>query len=297
MVPRNSIMALVAYTAIVNGSSNAGEPWGRRVLFPGPNPTASDLLPDADPDRVFLIGQILFEYPVELIEAPAPDVHSKDRKPITDLASLQSVAHVVKTATPDVAFEALVEQQLGEAQQIKFESATVSGNDQAGFDWHLTWVLYPKIGGSTGQPFRYHAMVTGHGEVIAPKLTVFDAHYRFAEKDWLCSMLPLEENKAADAPEPKEGTIRERAAKKLNAFVRESSFQFVDQQLVHIPYKLNRKTRKIEHHDLWAVSYAETKQEKEHGEKDAFTVWVTKDGRVADLRQLDLWGSFGFGKD
>lgn len=178
-----ALFALVLIVLLSCAAAIADEVFGNWMIFPGPNPEASELLCDADPDAVFRIGQIIFEYPFDRL--------AEDDDPVHDLSQLQSVAEAVKAATPSPALEALVAQQLIVPHEFHFESATILDRGDAGLMWNVNYELSPKAGGSTGVPFRYRAVLDGRGNLIPPRLTVFDAYFHSPKEGWTCSVLQL----------------------------------------------------------------------------------------------------------
>jgi hypothetical protein len=252
-------------------------PWG---IFPGPNPEPTDLLPDADPETVFRIGQILFEYPF--------DRWNKVKEPVDDLSKLQTVAGAVKASTPGPALLALAEQQLTIPHTFHFESAKVLDCGDHGFIWYMTYELFPKMGQFSGIPYQYQAVLDGRGNLIEPRLTVFDAYFHSPEEGWSYSVLQLPASPtpedAALAPEK----IRSLATESLikvtgnadTAKAARARMKYQSQKLIRIPIAADA-TGTLSHVEIWSVNFRDPARKARPDE--LFTVWVTKDGRTADI--------------
>jgi hypothetical protein len=282
------LLILSTVLALLPGSLALGqEVFGDWMVFPGPNPEAEDLLPDADPENVFRIGQIIFE------NRPASEL--KIEHPIKKLADLPPVAEIVKSSDPSPSLVALARQQLSVPHRFDFERATVTDCGDAGLVWHVSYELSPKEGGSTGPPFRYRTLADGRGRIIPPELVVFDAFFHSANEGWSCSTLRL------STPPPKkdaaltEDKIRNLATKHLEAFIGSlpndlpqalrKRMHYRNQQQVHIPFATDSMGA-IVYYDLWAVNFVDSARKDRPNE--VFTIWVAADGRLAKLRHLDI---------
>jgi len=264
----------------------ADEVFGNWMIFPGPNPEAAELLPDADPDMVFRIGQIIFEYPIDRL--------AKDDHPVNDLSELQSVADAVNAATPGPALKSLVDQQLITPHKFHFETATILDRGDAGLMWTVTYALFPKKGGFSGVPFRYRAVLDGGGNLIVPRLTVFDAFYHSPTEGWSCSVLQLPARPTIKDTALAAETIQSRATKSLVSATKDTGatnqalmrMVFQSQESIQIPVAAEA-TGKLIHIEIWAVNFRDPSRKERSDE--LFTVWVTADGRTADIQHLDHW--------
>lgn len=282
-------LVILLLTAAAGGAAEESELFRRSMLFPGPNPTASDLLPDHDDQEVFQIGQILFAYP--------PVRRPEGSPAVSDLSKIQSVAKAVRSAKPDAALRALVRQQLGTRHRFHFAEAALRYDGNAGSLWHITWNLFPARGGFSGVPYTYTALVTPSGRVIEPERFVSDAYVCRGNLRWLCSTLRLSPPGERAADELAEATIRERATRAMKKFLdvpraddshtASPEMRFADQRLVRIPSAVADDGSLVSQ-PIWAVSFREPADERDREESDLFTVWVTGDGRVADLRVIEL---------
>jgi hypothetical protein len=282
------LLPLLLLAVLTVDSAGADDVFRSGKIFPGPNPEVSEILPDVDPDTSFRIGQIVFDYPDDQVELA---------EPVMNLSQLQSVAEVVERAAPGRAIAALVEQQLTFPHDFEFASAIVKNHGDAGLVWTVTYELFPKMGGFSGVPFQYRAVVDGRGRLRRPRLTVIDEMFHSVEEGWTCSFLHL-----PGSPEDKETVlnpeeIRGRAMKALATDTKNEGssrsvrnrMEYDGQQLVRIPVSTDKsgETSSVE---IWAVNFRDPRQ-KVHP-KDRFTVWVTPSGRTADIRQLDCeWGA------
>lgn len=279
------ILITVGLTVLLSRSAAiADDVFGSWMIFPGPNPDAADLLRDADPDAVFRIGQIIFQYPLgQLAEVD---------QPVNDLSKLQSVADAVQAATPGPSLAALVDQQLIISHEFHFESATILDRGDAGLMWNITYELFPKEGGFSGVPFRYRAVLDGRGNLIPPKLSVFDAYFHSPEEGWTCSVLQLLPAVKGAALDPEE--IRSRATISLRDATKHSGvtpeitnrMAYRGQTVIQIPVAADANG-KLDHVEIWAVSFCDASRKE--GPDELFTVWVTPDGRTADIQHLDHW--------
>jgi hypothetical protein len=275
---------VVLIVLLSRAAAIADEVFGNWMIFPGPNPDAADLLRDADPDAVFRIGQIIFEYPFDRL--------AKVDQPIDDLSKLQSVADSVKAATPGPSLGALVDQQLIISHEFHFESATILDRGDAGLMWNVTYELFPKKVGFSGVPFRYRAVLDGRGNLIPPRLTVFDAYFHSPKEGWTCSVLQLLPAVKDAALDP-EG-IRSRATKSLRNATKHGDaakevmnrMAYHGQKVIQIPIAADA-TGKLVHVEIWAVNFCGPSRKERPDE--LFTVWVTADGRTADIQHLDHW--------
>ena len=278
------LITVVLSVLLSRSAAIADDVFGSWMIFPGPNPDAADLLRDADPDAVFRFGQIIFEYPFGQLA----DVD----QPVNDLSKLQSVADVVQAATPGPSLAALVDQQLIIAHEFHFESATILDRGDAGLMWNITYELFPKEGGFSGVPFRYRAVLDGRGSLIPPKLNVFDAYFHFPKEGWTCSVLQLLPAAKGAALDPEE--IRSRATKSLRDATKHGGatpevlnrMAYRGQTVIQIPVAAD-ENGKLDHVEIWAVSFCDASRKERPDE--LFTVWVTLDGRTADIQHLDHW--------
>lgn len=253
------------------------------MVFPGPNPDASDILPDADPESVFRIGQIVFENSV--------DDFSNVKNPVNNLADLPTVSEIVKSADARPHLQALVQQQLSSPHNFEFEQATVIDDGDAGFRWQVTYALYLKQGGGTGVPFRYVTVLDARGKIIPPRVTVFDAYFHSRTDGWSVSTLPLPQTQPARDASLTDSVIRNLATKQLETLAvgqakgRANRMQYRNQELVRIPISTD-STGAIIYADIWAINFTDT--ERKDRPDEAFTVWIAADGHLAELRHLDV---------
>lgn len=278
------LLTTAVFLLIPNTNGIADEVFGNWTIFLG-NPEATDFLPDADPENTFSIGQIIFEYPVD---RPRQD------RPVTKLSELQSVAAIVKAAIPGPALRALIEQQLKLPHDFEFESAKVVDFGDDGFMWKVEFYLVPFQGGIAGVPFRYQALLDGHGKLIPPRLTIYDAFFHSSKGGWTSSAMRLPEGPTAKKSILTDKEIRQRAITSLvDATKRKADDERVavdmvyqSQQLVSIPVATDEggNVTKV---NIWAVNFRDPAVQQPS--KRLFTVWVTEDGRTADIGHIDHW--------
>lgn len=285
------LSVITAIMLLLPGVASADEIFGNWMIFPFPNPAAAELLPDADPDSVFRIGQIIFHYQFD--ELPADD------HPVRDLSTLQPVAEIVKAATPGPALSALVDQQLHIPHTFHLDEVTAENWGNAGFMWRVTYSLIPKQGASTGIPFQYRAVLDGRGNLISPRLAVFDLYFHSPDEGWTSSVLRLPASPPAKDAALDAETIRNRATEKLEEAKRKAKdagnaaltrMTFRDQKLIRFPVDSN-ENGSLSYLDVWAVNFRDaTKPDRPD---EPFTVWVTSDGHTADIQHVDLyfWGN------
>lgn len=278
------LFTTVIIVLLTGTDTNGDDVFGKWGIFPGPNPEAADLLPDADPDTVFRIGQIIFEYPLDRL--------ARDAQPINELSKLMSVADAVKTATPSPALVAIVQQQLITPHEFHFVSASVSERGNAGFMWDVTYELFPKEGGFSGIPYRYRAVLDGHGNLISPQFTVFDAFFHSPEEGWTYSVLPLPTSPTAKDATLSAEKIRISATESLAIRTKpenasetaRSRMEYDSQKRIRFPVATDATGAPI-HVEVWAVNFRDPSLKERSGER--LTVWVTEDGRTAEVRHLD----------
>jgi hypothetical protein len=260
------------------------------MTFPFPNPAAADLLPDADPDSVFRIGQILFHYQLDGLPA--------DENRVRELSKLQPVAEIVKAATPGPGLSALVDQQLQTPHLFHLDEVTAENWGNSGFMWRVTYSLFPKQGALAGIPFQYRAVLDGRGNLLSPRLAVFDLYFHSPDEGWTSSVLRLPASPPAKDAALDAEKIRKRATEKLeeakgkakeagNAALTRMTFR--DQKLIRFPVDSDANGS-LSYHDVWAVNFRDATTPDRPNEP--FTVWVTADGRTADIQYVDLyfWG-------
>lgn len=277
------VLIVAVMIAHLPGAVIADDVFDYGMIFPGPNPEAIDLLPEADPDEVFRIGKIIFDY--------SSQRHAKVDQPVSDLSELQSVADAVKAATPGPSLTALVEQQLTSPHEFHFESATVVDQGDTGLEWIVTYQLFLKEGGSSGVPFEYRAVLDGRGNLVAPRLAVFDAFFHSPEEGWTCSVLKLPTNPTAEDAALSAEKIRSRAAEALKNATAPSDatnavrtrMEYQSQKLVRIPVATDANG-KLSHTEIWAVNFRDPARTERSDE--ILTVWVAPDGRAAAIKHL-----------
>lgn len=277
------VLIVAVMIAHLPGAVIADDVFDDGMIFPGPNPEAIDLLPEADPDEAFRIGKIIFDY--------SPKRPVKVDQPVSDLSELQSVADAVKAATPGPALTALVDQQLMTPHMFHFASATVFDSGDAGLEWHVRYQLFPKEGGFSGVPFEYRVILDGHGNLIQPRLTVYDAFFHSPEEGWTCSVLKLPTGPTVDDAALRADKIRSRAAEALKNATAPSGatnaartrMEYQSQKVVRIPVATDANG-KISHAEIWAVNFRDPSRTERSDE--ILTVWVAPDGRAADIKHL-----------
>lgn len=279
-----TLMAAVFIAMYCGAAAGADDVFGGWGIFPGPNPEAIDLLPDADPGAVFRIGQVLFEYPFDRM----PEGH----QPVKNLSQLQSVADAVTVATPGPLLVALACQQLTVPHRFQFTSATVLDYGDAGFIWRVTYELFPEESGSTGVPYRYLSVVDGHGNLVLPRRSVFDAFFHSHTEGWTCSVLQLPASPSVKEVVIAPAEIRSRATEALlNAKSHSDAAGTVARRMVYHGQKVVRipvasgATGELIHVEVWAVNFRDPA--KKGRPDELFTVWVAPDGRTAEIRHLD----------
>ncbi len=287
---RRTLIAAILIALFIRTDAIADDVFGNWGIFPGPNPEAADLLPDADPDTVFRIGQMIFEYPIDRL--------GKDDQAFNELSLLQSVSDTVKKATPSPAIAAIVDQQLNTPHRFDFVSATVSSLGDEGLTWDVVYNLLPKEGGFSGTPYQYRAVLDGHGNLIPPQLTLFDAFFHSNKEGWTCCTLRLPTSPTAKDAALSAEKIRDIAMESLadrtkapNAAVTaRSRMKYDSQKIIRIPCVTN-PTGGPEHVNIWAVSFRDPARKRDPALKEdtgeRLTVWVTESGRAADVRHLD----------
>jgi hypothetical protein len=281
---RRTLIAAILIALLTRTDAIANDVFGNGHVFPGPNPETADLLPDADPDTSFGIGQMMFEYRINLF--------GKDVQAVNDLSMLHSVSDTVKKATPSPAITAIVDQQLSTPHEFHFVSATVSSRGDSGLTWDVTYELFPKVGGFSGVPYRYRALLDGHGNLISPQLTLFDAFFHSTKEGWTCCILRIPTSPTAKDAALSAEKIREIATESLAdrtkapnaADTARSRMKYDSQKIIRIPCVANPMGAP-EHVNIWAVSFRDPVQKEDPGER--LTVWVTESGRAADVRHLD----------
>jgi len=279
------ILIAAILSVLLSGSTAIGqEAFGSWMIFPGPNPEAADLLPSADPDTVFRIGQIIFDYPIDRLD--------KVPRPVSDLSNLQSVANAVNSAMPGPALEALVNQQLNSPHKVQFRSATVLDHGVTGLMWNITYDLLPKEGGFSGVPFRYQAVLDGNGRRISPRMSVFDAFFHSPDEGWTCTVLnlpatPTAKDSVLAAEEIRSlatGSLSNRAELADTANATKIRMVYESQERIRIPIAMD-STGKLIHVEVWAVNFSDPSRKERREER--LTVWVTEDGRLAEILHLD----------
>ncbi len=287
---RRTLIAAILIALLTRTDAIANDVFGNGHVFPGPNPETADLLPDADPDTSFGIGQMIFEYPIHRL--------GKDDQAVNELSLLQSVSDTVKKATPSPAITAIVDQQLSIPHEFHFVSATVSSRGDEGLMWDVVYELFPKVGGFSGVPYRYRAVLDGRGDLVSPQLTLFDAFFHSSKEGWTCCTLRLPTSPTAKDAALSAEKIRDIATESLadrtkapNAAVTaRSRMKYDSQKIIRIPCVAN-PTGGPEHVNIWAVSFRDPAQKRDPALKEdtgeRLTVWVTESGRAADVRHLD----------
>jgi hypothetical protein len=190
---------------------------------------------------------------------------------------------------------ALVDQQLQIPHTFRLDEVTAENWGDAGFMWRVTYSLFPKQGASTGIPFQYRAVLDGWGNLISPRLAVFDLYFHSPDEGWTSSVLRLPASPSAKDAALDAEKIRNRATEKLeeakskakkagNAALTRMTFK--DQKLIRIPVASDANGS-LSYLDIWAVNFRDAS--KPNRPDEPFTVWVTADGRTADIQHVDLY--------
>jgi len=278
-------------------AQNVFEQWG---LFPFGHPAPSDIVPDLHGPTEFDIGQVNFSY----------DYKSLPESGIRELAEVETVADAVARAKPDASVAALITQQFGSRHNFRLANAALKNYGDTGLVWHIKWHLTVAGCGSSGPLPQYTALLIPNGKVVSPKRTLCDT-YSLSLHRWWCSSIGLDQLGMIDdsAPPLDKKEIAERAQRKLEQHIADFErkqaeepsqkepgdvgLKFFNQKVVEIPCEVDGDGRVVSH-SLWAVNYVnpQRKDDKSKG-RDVFTIWVSVDGRVADLKILDSWFNFG----
>ena len=259
----------------------------RWMFFIGPNLSVTDLIPDADPKTSRMVGTLMISYPEHIMdERDAPPVELKDVVP---------VATVIQRTKPDKALTALI--NLHVKPDMYFERGTTSLVSQKGigYRWIVDWDLSPGYGGSSGAPIEYRAMVTARGIVLSPDLYQFDAYGSRAHKQWLCSILKLKlpENKKRQKILSQQ-QIEERGRAAFQELLKKVKvtpgaelvqFEFLDCRAIEFPLSLDAEG-KFQSTKAWGVNFKEILGPDEKKTEDIFTVWVSEDGTVSELKNI-----------
>ncbi len=243
-------------------------------------PEVADLLP-SDKEG-FRIGHVIFAYD-EFPSCAVKGVALKDLPP---------VAEIVSFAKPNAKVRRLVTGQLGQRHHFSLEQVTLDleGGEATGVT--VQWQLSPSMGGSTGVPFRYTSKLTSTLQLVQPERYVFDA-YRLGATDWFCSTLNLSKCTPETGATIENGSAQEIAETTMKQFasglvsdVRGEALQMrvAETEEIHLPCPECKK-EKTDCRTVWAVNFVRNANRLDDS-RQRFTIWVSGEGRPAELRVL-----------
>ncbi|WP_298868288.1 hypothetical protein [uncultured Gimesia sp.] len=285
-------LLLMAVMLMVLLSPVWGDPEQEQTLDPmfahgscylGSEPNFSDLVPDADPETSFDIGHLIFAY-------ATPYLEEGDRTPVS-LDSVVPVAKVMKLVAPDKALKALVNQQLSTNHDFDFEQTELVSIEQIGYRWQVVWSIHPSLGGFTGVPSRYRALVSDRGKVIPPDLYLYDA-YNLDRQESLCSNLKLTVKPKTQEVKLTQQQIEKQGRTTFQKFLSQMKvapgkkplrFEFMDCRSIALPMSVGADGA-LQTLKVWGVNFKRVGAPDEEQKDELFTVWLSEYGTVSDLK-------------
>ena len=285
-------LLLMAVMLLVPLSPVWGDPEQEQTLDPmfadgrfyyGSEPNFPDLVPDADPETSFDIGHLIFAYPLPYLE-------EGDRPPVA-LESVVPVSKVMKLVTPDKALKALVNQQFSNNHDFHFEKTELVSIEQIGYRWQVVWTILPSLGGFSGVPYRYRALVSDRGKVNPPDLYLYDS-YNLDRQESLYSNLKLtvkpksQEAKLTQQQIEKQGraTFQKFLSKmKVAPGKKRVRFEFINCRSIELPMSV-RADGELQTRKIWGVNFKEVREPDAEKKDELFTVWLSEYGTVSDLK-------------
>ncbi|WP_146522311.1 hypothetical protein [Stieleria varia] len=205
-----------------------------------------------------------------------------------NLSKVCSAEFAIQTGFPSPELNSLLTQLLGAQHRPMFRSATLEDYGAYGYAWTVTWELFPKLGGSTGIPFKWKAAITHDGQFVQPHLFL-QSHFAsyFGPENTIFCTLPM----ARLTPAPAALTASELTELKRVAMhrVRETfqaagyAYKFrIDRAVSHefpgnIPGIGDDKHKSV----AWSLHFVEVNHEDRDPRE--FTVWADDSGNVGDF--------------
>jgi hypothetical protein len=259
-------------------------------VFPGPNPQEYDFLPFEQAERSFCLGHLVFTLP--------DYEHIKGVVPPSSLRELPSVAQLVEASKPLKYEVDLVSQQLSTELDFEFSEATLHANSGNGYYWTMVHhVSFTSPGGRTGPPIIYKSLLDWQGHRIRPQIAIFDLFCHSVDEGWTFSMLPISVDQNSPKEKLSEHDVVRLAKDRLASHFIEAKkpqlhgvferLKFVDLKKVEIPVEVDVND-KVVCREIWAVNFVDDAKLERPGEKQYLTLWVSLDGKVAEIQSLDF---------
>lgn len=249
-----------------------------------------DLPQTQRPGQSFLFRNLIFAY------HKPQETEQPEKNEEVSLDDVISVQEAVRKGGRTKFLDALVTQQLEVPHTFEFEKATLSKNRwNEKYYWKVRWELWPKIGGFSGIPFRYHARLKADGTVIPPTLYIVEQYLCPDRTGWVACRLELRKPQEKEMPQFKETEIRKRALQAWEKFVQShkkhaEAGQFpskiVDQKRLRIPVGQS-EAGKLLYEDVWAIKMFNPNGKKEEETSLPLILYVRTTGEVGKIFYLD----------
>ena len=236
----------------------------------------TDLIDSADVMASTAIWDITIVVPIDALPTPSNE---------PTLNGVCSVSDAVKAGLPSSEMDEVLTRLLGTRHVKNLRSATLEDYYDKGFAWTITWALFPETGGFSGVPFKWKAVVTHDGRVIAPRLFLqshFENYFE-PEKTVFCT-LPMSD--LTSAPASLSGRKLEQAKKlassRLHAAFREAGytnrFRIAEVGPKQYPGSILGVGDRHDEVVAWSLQFVEL--EPEDGSPIEFTVWADDRGQI-----------------
>ena len=294
-LPRSAMLYL---SLVILGAPTAAaqDVFQQFTAFPFPNPGADEILPDFGGLSISKVGHVIFAYDEEML----PET------PETTLEDVRHPAEVVSIAHPNAAITALIDQQLRSPQSFQLDRIQLRQSFPDEWVWSVTWYIVPKgkgygASGPDHNGLRFTAVVPALDDVLRPKILLCDT-YAVAPLPavYSCSTLEIA-IPAADVVLPGQDEVRNRAeqavAKLRRSYMKSDGGSAGPPEMhvfsvttVEVPIDVTAEGT-VESVQIWAVNFQSEARRGDSDQDDSkpadvFTVWVTPDGRVSDLRWI-----------
>jgi hypothetical protein len=248
----------------------------------------AEQLDDDDVSDVFTIAEMTFV----IRKSSVAETKYKE----TDLARLMSPAAAVKIGLPNKATAELIDRLLLVHHQPSLKVASVINSGDAGYFWKLKWLLFPSLGGFSGIPSEYHAIVRSDGTIVRPELYLCDEYVLdvFEPKKTLFSVLAIDDLLPKTKSKINENEITRAAEKTFNGAI--SKFKIDDEFRTLAPRRqtfsstFKSKREDVDELEEWAVRFvlSEIENPENISYVGSIVVWVTSDLMTSEL-SLGSW--------
>lgn len=251
----------------------------------------------------FRIGDLVFVYPYG---------EGGDSEKENTINELPHPAEIIKTACPNAAIQALVNEQLGGEHGYSLYNISLGGNFYESYEdedlelqasesepkrignsivWKVIWELHDvNVSFSSGRPWLYISYQRADGTAIPPRIFLRDFFgSSYSERDQIFSVISLAELKPVSNEPPAESALISTAKTEL-----EKALQKLEETTQFRYHSIKRRTfsrqlidpQLIGDLEVWGVNFVDNSVRPEDAnENPAFgiTVWITSDLHTSQI--------------